>query len=217
MASPFEDDPPLAWGGESPRLRPGSLVSSAGGLLARLSAVGVGRGAAASSGGGPVVGFGPSDSADLEQPLLPGGVSEEAHYLEHVLEPKQWPTLRGSSVSTRRITPGLLSLELGGAAAAAAVTSPRAGAAGVAEGAWPPATQQPDDAAEAAAPAAGLPAAGKPAAAPARQPGRYGRASVAGAINSAIALPVQLSFAAIIFRVSFKGRYSRIPCGCCTR
>lgn len=141
-----------------------------------------------------------SSAAACSAPLLPAGEEEEAQYLEHVLEPKQWPQLRGSSVSTRRITPGLLAQELAGAAAP---LSPREGAAGSSA----PGSQPEAMPAEAGEAAAALPtaAASKKAAAAAAVPqsGRYVRASVAGAVNAVIGLPLQLSFAAIIFRDPF--------------
>ena len=46
---------------------------------------------------------------DLEQPLLPAGEEEEHTYMEHMLEPKPWPQLRLSSVSTRRLSPAMFS------------------------------------------------------------------------------------------------------------
>lgn len=57
--------PPLAWGGDSPRMRPGSLPG--GGLLSRLSELATSHHAslaAATSG---------EAAADLETPLLPVG------------------------------------------------------------------------------------------------------------------------------------------------
>ncbi|KAL4419479.1 hypothetical protein ABPG77_008281 [Micractinium sp. CCAP 211/92] len=192
------EEPPLAWS-ESPRFRPGSL-SSAVGLLARLSDA-VSGGLAAAAGGAGAGGEAAATDLELNAPLLPAAEEEEAQYLEHVMEPKQWPQLRGSSVSTRRITPGLLSSELAGAA------TPLSPLAGTAEP-FAPSSQ-----AEAAPAAAGdatavLPhtAASKAqaaAAATAPQSGRYMRASVAGAVNAVIGLPLQLSFAAIIFRDPF--------------
>ncbi|KAL4431193.1 hypothetical protein ABPG75_006449 [Micractinium tetrahymenae] len=199
------EEPPLAWS-ESPRgFRPGSL-SSAAGLLARLSDA-VSGGLAAAAGGAGASGEAASTDLELNAPLLPAGEEEEAQYLEHVMEPKQWPQLRGSSVSTRRITPGLLSHELAGAAAP---LSPRAGTAGFFAAAG---QAEAASAAAAGGAVAGLPpgAAGKaqaeaaPAAgaAGAQRSGRYVRAAVAGAVNAVIGLPLQLSFAAIIFRDPF--------------
>ena len=103
---PEEPPPALAWGGESPRGARGSVLSS-GGLMSRLSsslaaaAASVGGAGAASAACGPL--------PDLEQPLLPAGEEEEHTYMEHMLEPKPWPQLRLSSVSTRRLSPAMFS------------------------------------------------------------------------------------------------------------
>ena len=89
------DAPPLAQGGASPRLASsadwGGRQGGAGPLSASLP-----------TGGGLAAALRSSAAADLEQPLLPGEDEAEQQYVEHVLEPKPWPTLRGSSVSTRR-------------------------------------------------------------------------------------------------------------------
>ena len=91
------DAPPLAQGGTSPRLA-ASADWAGPGIAARLSAsLPTGGGAAALA-----AAFRSSAATDLEQPLLPGEEEAEQQYVEHVLEPKPWPTLRGSSVSTRR-------------------------------------------------------------------------------------------------------------------
>lgn len=92
------DAPPLAQGGASPRLASSSDWGGRQGVAALLSAsLPTGGGAAALA-----AAFRSSAAADLEQPLLPGEDEAEQQYVEHVLEPKAWPTLRGSSVSTRR-------------------------------------------------------------------------------------------------------------------
>jgi SulP family sulfate permease len=68
-------------------------------LAAAAASVGGAGGASAATGPLP----------DLEQPLLPAGEEEEHTYMEHMLEPKPWPQLRLSSVSTRRLSPAMFS------------------------------------------------------------------------------------------------------------
>lgn len=196
------DPPPLAQGGSSPRLASSVDLGGRQGAAAWLSASLPTAGGAAAL----AAAFRSSAAADLEQPLLPGEDEAEQQYVEHVLEPKPWPTLRGSSVSTRRITPGLLSQEL------AASATPRAADAEQPAAAFQPPRQQPAGAgytplpgsASAAAAAAGPPAQGKPQApAEPTATASYARATVAGLVNSVIALPLQLSFAAIIFQDPF--------------
>jgi hypothetical protein len=93
------DAPPLAQGGTSPRLASSvDWGGRHGTTAARLSASLPTTGGAAAL----AAAFRSSTAADLEQPLLPGEEEAEQQYVEHVLEPKAWPTLRGSSVSTRR-------------------------------------------------------------------------------------------------------------------
>ena len=92
------DPPPLAQGGSSPRLASSVDLGGRQGAAAWLSASLPTAGGAAAL----AAAFRSSAAADLEQPLLPGEDEAEQQYVEHVLEPKPWPTLRGSSVSTRR-------------------------------------------------------------------------------------------------------------------
>lgn len=190
--------------GYSPRR---SLLASLGGLLGAGSAP-VGGGAATSLAAALAVG-------SPEEPLLPGDEEEEERFIEHLSEPKPWPALRGSSVSTRRISPsqGTLVQEL------AAIAEAASQQAQLAQQQQQQQEQQPPPAL-ATAGYAGLPTgpAASPAArgqqrgvtaAPQRQAGWVGRAVVAGGIESIIALPLQLSFAAIIFRVRLFAE-----CGC---
>lgn len=72
-AGELDDEPPLAWGGESPRFRPGSLLSSGAGLLGRLS-----NSLMASAPIHAAVGAG---TADLETPLLPGAAEDEQQFV----------------------------------------------------------------------------------------------------------------------------------------
>ena len=99
--------PALGHGGSSPRLSTsvdwGGRQTIVGRFSASLTGGGGALAAALHAGGG----------ADLEQPLLPGGEEAEQQYVEHVLEPKPWPTLRGSSVSTRRSECGPQAAPLG--------------------------------------------------------------------------------------------------------
>lgn len=180
-----EEAPPLLDGGESPRaatgFRPGSLNFVGGGLLSSV-----------------LGGLGSPRASD-DAPLLPGGEEQEQSYIEHVLEPKQWPQLRGSSVSARRIThPAAAALQEQPStpSASTAPGTPLAGALGL------PTAFQAEHASEAGYSA--LPTEPTAAAKASQQPaaGRHARAAVAGVVNSVIALPLQLSFAAIIFRVS---------------
>lgn len=178
---------------------PTSLLESGGAFLSSL----IGGPRQTSLAANAAAATSPGDD-DLERPLLDSLPSEEAA-LEQAAhaQPKPWPQLRCSSVSTHRYTPGLLAQEL----AAHGGSAPSSG------GAFPLVTGLPSD--TTAAPridpqvAASLPAKQGPAgavlaaeAAPRQQQwARHGRAVVAGVVDSAIALPLQLAFAAIIFRV----------------
>ncbi|KAL4452289.1 hypothetical protein ABPG75_007951 [Micractinium tetrahymenae] len=174
---------------------PTSLLASGGALLSSLLGSprhpSLAAAAAASPPGGD----------DLERPLLGGSLPSEEAALEQAAhaQPKPWPQLRCSSVSTRRYTPGLLAQEL----AAHAQSAPDGCASPSL--AWSPidgtAAPRIDPRVAATLPAKQEAAASAAAAAPQRrQWARHGRAVVAGVVDSAIALPLQLAFAAIIFR-----------------
>ena len=180
--------PPLRWGGESPRVAAGTRPDSPPfrpasgsplrGLLSSVLASGGGGGA----GGGLRVS---SSVSDLEQPLLPASDREELELLGHLLAPKAWPMLRGSSASARRITHADLPSSPLGATASPFTSLPPAAPVAADGAAAEGHTHKPGQAGKAA---------------PSRAV-RYGRATVAGFINSIVALPLQLAFAAIIFRV----------------
>ncbi|PRW58410.1 sulfate transporter [Chlorella sorokiniana] len=100
--------------------RPGADESGAGsadtarpvqrGLLSRLSgSFGAAASAAAAAAGAAAGQPGAQAERDLEQPLLPGSHEEEAQYVAHNMEHKRWPELRLSSISTRRLSPSMLS------------------------------------------------------------------------------------------------------------
>lgn len=180
-------------------LSPASLLESGGALLSSL--LGTSRQASPAAAAAAASSL---DDGDLECPLLGSLLSEEAA-LEQAAHahPKPWPQLRCSSVSTHRYTPGLLAQELaaqaesapsGSGASALLTTSPIDGTA-VPRIDPQVAARLPAklEAAEAATAAAAAPRQ--------RQLARHGRAVVAGVVDSAIALPLQLAFAAIIFRV----------------
>lgn len=199
-----EEAPPLLDGGESPRAaaghRPGSLSLSKGaGLLSSVL----------ESVRGGVGGLGLSSSPQAsDSPLLPGGEEQEQSYIEHVLAPKQWPQLRGSSVSSRRIThPAASHQDQPSTPSATPVPgTPLASVLGLSS------AFQAEDAGSAgysALPAG--PTTTAKAAQQQQQSGRHVRAAVAGVVNSVIALPLQLSFAAIIFRVSWSALEYVVP------
>lgn len=192
----------------------------------------------------------PPFDAEAQQPLLPGSQAEEQQLLEHTREKKAWPQLRLSSVSTRRLSPSLLSPPDGSGMISPMASaqlrpqpalprpsfearphtqpllSPR-GSSGFASPFTRPLQASGADADapmpehHAAAPfhtpvldyqadADALYAGGgdpgqpqKPRAAgggAALQPGRHARAAITGVVNAVVALPVMLSFSAIIFR-----------------
>lgn len=180
-------------GVDSGDLSPTSFLESGGGLLSSLlgSRRQTNAGAATS----------PGDD-DLERPLLGSLHSEEAALEQAVhAQRKPWPQLRCSSVSTHRYTPGLLAQELAAHAhsapdTAASLPMARSQADGTAVPRIDPrvAAMLPAKQGSGASAAAALPRK--------RAWARHGRAVVAGVVDSAIALPLQLAFAAIIFRVS---------------
>ncbi|KAI7835444.1 hypothetical protein COHA_010661, partial [Chlorella ohadii] len=80
------------------------------GLLSRLSgSFGAAASAAAAAAGAATGQPGAQADRDLEQPLLPGSQAEEEQYVAHNMEHKRWPELRLSSISTRRLSPSMLS------------------------------------------------------------------------------------------------------------
>lgn len=184
---------------------------------------------------------------DLEQPLLQ---PEQQH--DEPKQPKQWPTLRLSSVSTRRLQgDAVLPSPTASSMSEASLLSPLRSAALAARRSWngPPSpaaygpslpspraggaqallsprgpsrvlpspfhtvvldVQRTEEAEEVTggdgggvAPLDGMEQQGSKAAAEQQQQmGRYTHAALTGCINAVISLPVMLSFAAIIFRVS---------------
>lgn len=193
-----EEAPPLEWGGHSPRTAAGFSSGVGSPLSGLLSSVlgSVGGGGRRRREGSQLRTS--RSTSDLESPLLPGGDQEEQQLIGHLMAPKQWPQLRGSSVSARRITHPAAPVELptsplarGGPASPFSSPAGPQAAAGAAGGT--PAGQD--------ALPSGPAVARKAAASEPKHAGRYTRAAVAGLVNAVIALPLQLSFAAIIFRV----------------
>lgn len=189
-----------------PGTSPGSLLAAGGALLDGLLGSPRGRPAAAAAA-----------AADEEQPLLAASPGQAAVLRSPAHDERRpWPQLRGSSVSTRPFTPGLLAQELASHDESWELDQDSASSPRPADGSPSGHTaarsgsggSAPDAAATAAATCgkqgggSGTAVAGHTHAyGHPRRRWRHTRAMFAGLVDCTIALPLQTSFAAIIFRV----------------
>lgn len=161
-------------------------------------------------------------AADEEQPLLGSSPGQAAALRSPGPDERRpWPQLRGSSVSTRPFTPGLLAQELASQddgweldhdSASSPIPADRSSPGrGATHGDGSGSLDAAAGAAAAAAACGKLGGSGGEAAAAGhhhthpRRRWRHARAMFAGLVDCTIALPLQTSFAAIIFRVGCRG------------
>lgn len=156
-------------------------------------------------------------AADEEQPLLGSSPGQAAALRSPGPDERRpWPQLRGSSVSTRPFTPGLLAQELASQddgweldldSASSPIPADRSSPGHSATHGDGSGSLDAAAGAAAAAAACGKLGGGGDGAAAAghhaypRRRWRHARAMFAGLVDCTIALPLQTSFAAIIFRV----------------